>query len=151
MSHRKKLTFVIFAFLLALLPSQFLYAGSHETAGTGPAPIFVPMPEPGKKVQIGNDNFMIYGFVEKPKMGSIIMKIQVFNKKGEKDRSLVITADSWMPSMPSMRGGQDTFKLSHNGDYLTPIHISMPGDWEIKFTISRHGKVIFRGSYKFDV
>lgn len=151
MSHRNKLFFVIPVFLLALLPSLSLYAGSYETAGTRPAPIFVPMPEPGKKVSIGNDNYMIYGFVEKPKMGSVIMKIQVFNKEGEKDRSLVITADSWMPSMPSMNGGHDTFMLSNNGDYLTPIHISMPGDWEIKLILSKNRKVIFRGSYKFDV
>ena len=151
MSLRTKITFIIFAFLLTLLPSVYLYAGSYETAGTRQAPVFVSMPEPGKKVQIGNDNYMIYGFVEKPKMGSVIMKIQVFNKEGEKDRSLVITADSWMPSMPSMDGGHDTFMLSRNGDYLTPVHISMPGDWEIKLTLSQKGKVIFRGSYKFDV
>jgi hypothetical protein len=138
----RKITVIITAFLFALLPALSLYAADSE---------FVSMPDPGKKVQIGNDQYMIYGFVEKPKIGPVIMKVQVFDKRGEKDKSLVIIADSWMPSMPEMKGGHDILKLSKNGDYLTPIRISMPGDWEIKFTLSKGGKVIFRGSYKFDV
>jgi hypothetical protein len=54
-----------------------------------------------------------------------------------------------------MRGAHETgdryFKLSRNGDYLLPIDIVMPGDWEIRLTILKDGKVIFRGSYQFDV
>ena len=54
-----------------------------------------------------------------------------------------------------MRGAHETgdqaLKLSKRGDYLLPINIVMPGDWEIRLTINKDGKVIFRGSYKFDV
>ena len=57
--------------------------------------------------------------------------------------------------MPSMRGERKTgdrpFVLSNKGDYLLPIDIVMPGDWEIRLTILKEGKVIFRGSYNFDV
>jgi hypothetical protein len=145
---------VIGVFVLLLLSGFSLYAGSNEVRPAkqdAQAPVYIAMPAPGQKVPIGNDMYMIYGFVEKPKMGPVIMKIQIFGKGGEKDTSLVIIADSWMPSMPSMDGGHDTFRLSKNGDYLTPITISMPGDWEIKLTLSKGGNVIFRGSYKFDV
>lgn len=151
MSLHRKITFILTVFLLALLIGSFLYAGSLEMSGTRQAPTFVSMLGPGEKVLIGNDKYMIYGFVEKPKMGSVIMKIEVFNNKGEKDSSVAITADSWMPSMPSMGTGHDTFKLSKKGDYLVPVNITMPGDWEIKIIIAKDGKVIYRGSYRFDV
>ncbi len=148
---QRKLLFIIAFFPLVLLPGPSLYAGSLGTSGKGQAPTFVSMPGPGERVPIGNDKYLIYGFVEKPKMGPVIMKIQVFNKTGEQDRSVAITADSWMPSMPSMGTDHDIFKLSKKGDYLLPVNITMPGDWEIKITIEKDGKVIYRGSYRFDV
>ncbi len=110
------------------------------------------MPEPGKKVAIGSDRYIIYGFDKKPKLGTVIMKVQVFTKEGKKDTSLEVKADA---GMPSMRGAHETgdrpFTLSNKGDYLLPINIVMPGDWEIRLTLLKEGKVIFRGRYNFDV
>jgi hypothetical protein len=110
------------------------------------------MPGPGKKVPIGNDQYIIYGFDKKPKLGTVIMKVEIFTKEGKKDTSFEVRADS---GMPSMRGAHETgdqpFKLSQKGDYLLPINIVMPGDWEIRMTLLKDGKVIFRGSYQFDV
>ena len=152
--------------LVGIIVSSVLFLGwlplradsQSKTKGNDPdasrareAAIFTPMPEPGKKVPIGNGLNMIYGFVEKPKIGSVIMKVQVFDKSGTKDSSFVVMAESWMPSMPEMKSGNDSFKISKNGDYLTPIRFSMTGAWEIKLTITKGGKIIFRGSYKFDV
>ena len=159
MIRRKIIPLIIIA--LALSYSS-LQAGSHEghqhhmkaaeAADTGQAPVFAAMPEPGEKVPIGNGEYLIYGFDKKPKMGTVIMKVQVFNSQGEKDTSLEVLGDS---GMPSMRGAHETgdqpFKLSQKGDYLLPVNIVMPGDWEIRLTIKKDGKVIFRGSYKFDV
>ncbi len=110
------------------------------------------MPGPGKKISIGNDAYLLYSFAEKPKMGTVILKVQVFNKAGEKETSLQIMGDS---GMPSMRGAHDTgdrpFQISKNKDYLLPISIVMPGEWEIRVTVTKAGKVIFRGSHRFDV
>ncbi len=57
--------------------------------------------------------------------------------------------------MPSMRGahemGERAFQLSRKGVYLLPIPIVMPGEWEVRFTVSRGEAVIFRGGYTFDV
>ena len=159
MLYRKSVLFGIIVtsvFFLTWLP--LLAVSQSKTKGNDPdaprvgeAASFAPMPEPGKKVPIGNGLYMIYGFVEKPKIGSVIMKVQIFNKEGAKDTSFVVMAESWMPSMLEMKSGNNTFKLSKNGDYLTPIGISMTGAWEIKLTITKGGKLIFRGSYKFDV
>ena len=115
-------------------------------------PVYPPMPGPGKKVVIGNDHYIIYGFDKKPKLGTVIMKVEVFTMEGKKETSLEVKADA---GMPSMRGAHETgdrpFTLSKKGDYLLPINIVMPGDWEIRLTILKDGKVIFRGRYQFDV
>ena len=42
-------------------------------------------------------------------------------------------------------------QAAKKGDYLLPINIVMPGDWEVRLTVLKEGKVIFRGSYQFDV
>lgn len=150
MLPHKTLPFIAVVFLSAILVVPFASAGSPETQGQN-APAFVTMPGPGEKIPIGNDLYMIYGFVEKPKMGPVIMKIQVLNDKGEKDRSVVVTSESGMPSMPSMGTDHQAFRLSRKGDYLAPVSITMPGDWELKITVKRAGKIIYRGSYRFDV
>jgi hypothetical protein len=110
------------------------------------------MPGPGKKVLIGKDYYFIYGFDKKPKLGTVIMKVQIYTARGKKDTSLEVKADSGMPSMKGAHETEDqTFTLSKKGDYLLPVNIVMPGDWEIILTILKDGKVIFRGSYQFDV
>ncbi len=148
--------------LLALaMPSSPLHAASHEGHqmkadagghGTGQAPAFATMPDPGKKVPIGKDGYLIYGFDKKPKIGTVIMKVQVYTPDGKRDTSVEVLADSGMPSMRGAHeAGDQPFKLSRKGEYLLPVNIVMPGDWEIRLTIKKDGKVIFRGSYQFDV
>lgn len=154
-----------FFFILFLVVISFLwlplYAESQQKqkSKTGPAtsgaeqtPVYPSMPGPGKKVPIGGDYYLIYGFDKKPKLGTLIMKVEIFDKEGKKDISMEVKADA---GMPSMRGAHDTgdrpFKLSKKGDYLLPIDIVMPGEWEIRLTLLKEGKVIFRGSHPFDV
>ena len=129
------------------------HGGDGQAAsGAGPAVAYPSMPGPGKKIPIGNDYYLIYGFDKKPKLGTVIMKVEVFAKDGKKDTSFELKADSDMPSMRGAHGSGDRpFKLSKKGDYLLPIDIVMPGDWEIRLTLLKEGKVIFRGSYQFDV
>jgi len=110
------------------------------------------MPEPGKKVLFGDGYYFIYGFDKKPKLGIAIMKVEIFDRNGRIDTSFEVKAHA---DMPSMRGAHVTvdrsFKVSKKGGYLAPQDIVMPGDWEIRLTILKDGKVLFRGSYKFDV
>ena len=158
---RVKMCFFL-ALLLAVLyyPSLPLYGADHQgheskgakDADTSQKPVFSPMPDPGKKVPIGTGYYLVYGFDKRPKLGTIIMKVQVFSAEGKQDTSMEIRADSGMPSMSGAHEtGDKLFKLSKKGDYLLPIDIVMPGDWEIRLTITKDGKVVFRGRYNFDV
>ncbi len=135
-----KTRFFIILFLMAI---SFVYlpldaesqqghkskSGSVGSAVSGPeqTPAYPSMPGPGKKVPIGNDYYLIYGFDKKPKLGTVIMKVEIFTKEGKKDTSIEVKADA---GMPSMKGAHETgdrpFKLSKKGDYLLPIDIVMP-------------------------
>jgi hypothetical protein len=112
---------------------------------------FEPLPGEGKKCPLGEGYFQ-YSFDKKPQLGMIILKIEVFGKDGKKDTSFKITGDS---GMPSMRGHHDTgmveFKLNKNGDYLLPVNVVMPGDWDLRLIFTKAGKPVYKGSFNFNV
>jgi hypothetical protein len=154
------LLWVVFSFLYLPFPAESQQAhksrNSFDVAaasGTEKAPAYLPMPGPGKKVPIiGTDYYLIYGFDKKPKLGTVILKVEIFNKDGKKDTSMEVKADAGMPSMKGAHDmGDQPLKLSNKGDYLGPISIVMPGDWEVRLTVSKDGKIILRGSYQFNV
>src|SRR6185369_2233894 len=156
---RSNKTLIPLTLLALALPSLSLQAANHEghqmkaeAGGAGQAPAIAAMPAPGRKVPLGNGAYLIYGFDKKPKMGTIIMKVEVYTPDGKRDTSLEVLADAGMPSMKGAHEtGDQPFKLSRKGDYLLPVNIVMPGDWEIRLTVKKDGKPIFRGSHKFDV
>lgn len=162
MANRMNRFFVMSLVLLITLAPVSAHSQTHECdcckdkTGTNPvlaqAYSWTPMPDPGKKILLGDDHYFLYGFTKKPAMGTVIMKVELFTKDGKRDTSMEIKADS---GMPSMRGAHDTgdlsFKVSNKGDYLLPVNLVMPGEWEMRFTFLKEGKVIYRGSYKFRI
>ena len=146
------LVLLLFSFTLSGAEHQGYMSKGAKDAGAGQAPDYPSLAAPGAKVPIGNGYYLIYGFDKKPKMGTVVMKVELFSGEGKKDTSFEVKADA---GMPSMRGAHDTgdqpFALSKKGDYLLPINIVMPGAWDIRLTITKGGKVIFRGKYTFDV
>lgn len=160
-----KKCFLFILFLVAIsFPGLPLDAGNEQdhkskhgavvqaAAGAEQQDAYPRMPGLGKKIPIGGDHYLIYSFDKKPKLGTVVMKVEIFTKEGEKETSFEAKADA---GMPSMKGAHETgdrfFQVSKKGDYLLPINIVMPGDWEIKLTLLKEGKVVFRGSHPFDV
>lgn len=159
---KKVFTIILFFVVSSLLPLT-LYGEGHQThkamnhndassSTETKAPDYPVMPGLDKKVQLGDGNYLIYNFDKKPKLGTLIIKVEIFNSNDKKDISMEITGDA---GMPAMRGAHDTgdrpFALSNKGVYLLPVNIVMPGEWEIKLTVKKAGKVIFRGGHRFDV
>jgi hypothetical protein len=111
-----------------------------------------PVLKAGQKHWIGEQYYFIYEFDKKPQMGTIIMKVQVFSKDGKQDTSLEITGGA---DMPSMRGAHSTgdkpFQLNKRGDYLLPVNVVMPGEWEVVLNFSRDKKPIYTGNVRFNV
>jgi hypothetical protein len=115
-------------------------------------PEFKDLPKAGKKCWIGEVNYFVYGFDQTPKMGTAILKVQLFDKDGTQVSDLEITGRSDMPSMKGAHdSGEVAFKLNKKGDYLLPVNVVMPGGWEVLLTFSRNKIVVFRGRISFDV
>ncbi|OGD26619.1 MAG: hypothetical protein A2Y56_09725 [Candidatus Aminicenantes bacterium RBG_13_63_10] len=146
------------ALLLAILwllsvPSALRRASADAPAQhTAGEEEFKLLPGPGKRVELDGGLSFTYEFSEKPKLGMVVLKIQVFDKKKNKISPFIITGRS---DMPSMRGAHDSgeqeFKLNKMNNYLLPMNVVMPGDWEVRLTFLRDGKVVFRGRLLFDV
>jgi hypothetical protein len=116
------------------------------------APVFQDLPKSGKKCWIGEVNYFTWEFDKTPKMGTSILIIKLYDRDGKRVTDVAVTGQS---DMPSMRGAHDSgevaFKNNKAGDYLLPVNVVMPGDWEVRLTFSRNGIVIFRGRIVFDV
>lgn len=114
--------------------------------------VFQDLPKAGKKCWIGEVNYFTWEFDKTPKMGTSILIIKLYDKDGRQVSDLAITGRS---DMPSMRGAHDSgevdFKTNKAGNYLLPVNVVMPGDWEVRLTFSRNGIVVFRGRIAFDV
>lgn len=121
-------------------------------SGAQAEPVFQDLAKSGKKCWIGEVNYFTWEFDRTPKMGTAILIIKLYDKDGKQVSDLSISGRS---DMPSMRGAHDSgevaFKTNKAGNYLLPVNIVMPGDWEVLLTFSRNGIVIFRGRIAFDV
>jgi hypothetical protein len=155
-----KYCFLVLFFIISFYPWQLSYCADQaekdlkiaKDAGSSQKPVFLPMPDPGKKVTFGNGYYLIYGFDKRPTLGTVIMKVEIFDNAGKKDTSLQVKANAGMPSMRGAHDtGEQTFALSKKGVYLLPISIVMPGDWEIKLTVIKNGNSIFLGRYNFGI
>jgi hypothetical protein len=115
-------------------------------------PVYNDLPGAGKKCWIGDDMYFTWKFDKKPKLGTAFLKVQLFDKKGAQIKSLDVTGAS---DMPSMRGAHDSgevpFKLNKKGDYLLPVNVVMPGEWEVKLIFLKGKEPLFRGRIAFKV
>jgi hypothetical protein len=113
---------------------------------------WIPVPGPGKKFKLNDDFSFTYEFSQRPQMGTVILIIRVTDKNGDQVLPYKITGRS---DMPSMRGAHDSgeiaFRTNKANNYLLPVNIVMPGDWEVRVTFSLNDKAVFYGSIHFDI
>lgn len=139
-----------------LLCAAFLVAAAAFSLGASVSyaeePVYQQLPKPGEKISLDADHYFTYGFTKPPKLGTAIMRVEIFTRDGVGDTSFVVKGDA---DMPSMRGahssGETDFSLSAKGAYLLPLRLVMPGDWEVRLTFGKKGKTVFRGAYLFDL
>lgn len=133
-----------------LLPLGLAAARSDQAARA--EIVWTPVPGSGKKCPIDDRYYFRWEFNQKPKMGLVILKVQVFDKAGDQVVPFKATGRS---DMPSMRGAHDSgdveLKLNRKNDYLLPVSIVMPGDWEVRLIFWLDGRPIYHGSLRFDV
>ncbi len=139
----------VFSFLSQKSP---IFATCCKAGALGDDTSAVPVLTEGRKYWIGDAYYFNYRFDKKPQMGTIIMKVQVFSKAGKQESSLEITGSA---DMPSMRGahstGEQLFRLNKKGDYLLPVNVVMPGEWEVVLNFFKDKKPVYTGRVMFNV
>jgi hypothetical protein len=145
---KKSLILAVIVLSLALLSPLPISAASSPEAQHS----YQQLPKPGERVPLDGSSYFTYGFSKSPKVGTSIMRVEIFSKDGKRDTSFSIKGDA---DMPSMRGahsaGEQDFTLSNKGVFLLPVHLAMPGDWEVRLRFLKNGKTVLRGSYLFDL
>jgi hypothetical protein len=146
------LAFAVLPTTATPLPPPSTAAPQAQTIVKPAEIVWTAVPGPGKKCVIDDNYYFRYEFSERPKMGMVILKIQVFDKRNDQVVPFKATGRS---DMPSMRGAHDSgdveFRLNKKNDYLLPVNVVMPGDWEIRVVFSLNEKAVFHGSIRFDV
>ena len=151
-SFTKSLLLTLFTAALLFMAAPAAYAAGEKGAPGAPEAALPVVPSAGTKVWVGEEYYFIHEFDKNPALGPLVLKIRLFRKDGTRTGELAIKGSS---DMPSMRGAHDTglkaFHISKKGDYLLPVNIVMPGDWEVKILVYSGETLIFSGRILFDV
>jgi hypothetical protein len=131
-------------------------AGIGSAGGTAdsskPGPAYVKMPGFDKKFQV--EGYTVsYRFVKRPQIGTIILRVQVFNADKKQVKPFLVSGEYGMPSMKGAHdSGLQPFKTNVKGDYLLPVSLVMRGEWEVKMVISdKEKKPVYCGVFKFSI
>lgn len=111
----------------------------------------VALTEGSGKNRLSGGGWFTWKFDKKPRLGPAIIKIQVYSRDKKKDSSYEITGESGMLSMRAHDSGPVKFQLNKKGDYLLPIDVVMPGEWEVVIRIKKGGRELFAGKVDFNV
>ncbi|MEI6614899.1 MAG: hypothetical protein WCL37_08370 [Chrysiogenales bacterium] len=107
---------------------------------------------PGGRFAVSEGIYGTWEFNQKPQIGMVILKIQLFDKNDVKISPLTISGSNGMPSMPGHHdSGELAFKLNKKQNYLLPINVVMPGEWEVQLIFRDGEKIVQRAVIRFDV
>ena len=109
---------------------------------------FRKLPGVGKKVPIGSSHYFLYRFDKTPKLGTIVLKIQLCKNSGAKEKNFEIAG---LAGLKGQEGYESQFKLNRLGEYLLPINFNRHGEWEIKLIFRHRGQEVFRGAFTIKV
>ncbi|MCM2266421.1 MAG: hypothetical protein NDI60_01455 [Elusimicrobiales bacterium] len=105
----------------------------------------------GEKISLPDGGWFTWRFAEKPKLGTPIAKVQVFDKAGAQVTAYEVIGEYGMPSMRYHDSGPVKFQLNKKGDYLLPVNIVMAGEWELKIRIMTGKEKIYEGAVLFTI
>lgn len=114
-------------------------------------PGVLQLSSPGDDNQLPGGGRFIWKFSEKPKLGTIIIKVQVFDKDGRQGTPYEAVGEFGMPSMPYHDSGPVKFQLNKKGDYLLPVNIVMAGEWQLLIRLKNKKDEVYAGSYRFNI
>lgn len=133
-----------YIFSLTLL-MFFIFSGCTTQGGK-------PANKPGSKIWLNKDIYFTYEFDKRPVLGNVIVKIKIFGKNDARNNDYTVTGLSGMPKMSGAHDSPETaFQQNKKGDYLLPVNVVMPGEWEVKLKFRKKGAEIISETIGFNV
>jgi hypothetical protein len=97
-------------------------------------------------------HYFTYNFDKKPKLGTSVLKVKVYDKTKKINNSYEVFAVADMPSMKGMHNSGDIkFKANKKGELLVPLNFVMPGVWQVDLKFVKDGKQTFGGSFELKI
>lgn len=101
-----------------------------------------------KPIKLDANHYFTYNFSKKPKLGTAILEVKVFNKDKKISKDFEVFAASDMPSMKGAHATGDVkLKANKKGILLVPINFVMPGVWQVDLKFMKDGKKVFDGFF----
>ncbi|MCX5792050.1 MAG: hypothetical protein NTY45_07520 [Elusimicrobia bacterium] len=142
---------MLFPLLACKKPPEQPAAGAGQAASVPAAPGPALLAPAGDRNQLPGGGWFTWKFSEKPKLGTIIAKVQVFTSSGERDTSYEVTGESGMPSMRDHDSGPVKFQTNRKGDHLLPVNIVMAGEWQLLIRLQKDKTEAYAGKVLFSI
>ncbi len=153
----KKAFRYIFALLIVLVSAPAM-AGEHDmhmkhdSDAMSLPTVHENVIHAGKKYHLGDEYSYSYEFSTRPKLGMIVVKLELLGKNKKRSSDFQIVGDTYMPAMKEAHGSGDvSFKLNKEGYYLLPVNVVMRGKWVIDLKFSQEGKEVHKAKIWFEV
>ncbi len=104
-----------------------------------------------ERMALPDGGWFTWRFAEKPKLGTPIARVQVFDKSGAQAAAYDVIGEYGMPSMRYHDSGPVKFQVNKKGDYLLPVNIVMAGEWELKIRIMKGTEKLYEGAVFFTI
>jgi len=150
-------TALLVIMVMMLLPlavwAQCGSCSSHETkSSVKESTTSVTLPGYNKSVNLPDGMYFKYSFNKKPKIGTSILKVSVYDKKGRLSDDYAVYADADMPSMKGAHStGEVKMKANKKGELLLPINFVMAGVWQVDLKFHKDGKQVFCGCFEVKI
>lgn len=128
-------------------PQQAESRVQQPAAQAGPAVLAAP----GEKISLPGGGWFTWEFAEKLKLGTVIVKVKAFNADGSRNLSYSIVGESGMPSMRYHDSGPVDFRQNKRGDYLLPVDVVMPGEWQLTINVKAGEQGVYEGQVIFNI
>jgi len=127
-------------------------ASGAPAAKPAPEPAPITLPGEGRNCKLPDGMHFTYRFASRPQLGTVVLKVQLYGPDGTRSTALKLLGRTDMPQMRKEHDfGEQPFKLNRKGDYLLPVELVMPGDWEVVMSFFKGSRRIYRGKIDFKI
>ena len=112
----------------------------------------IVLSNPNKAQWISKDYYILYDWNKKPKIGTSILSIKVFDKSKKPVTDLAITADVNNTSQKDTKAtGDIALKPNKKDEFIIPVNFLSQGNWEILLKFAKGDKALSNAAIRVEI